>query len=291
MYRHSTLRVGYTRRQGLFTPVICLWQHYAFRPGIGCCWSNRGVFVGCRHFGSPWFYATFKWFTPFDLTGAYDSIIQGTGYVARSSSARFGGDVRGTMWLGFSTLLLLLASVCSSARVLLVFKLALAFTFAVAFVVRGGVTWPMCSRPPVAAPRATPPAAPPEHYSVSLAAAVEIPPWSQFILRGEVTAPPDMVGLVETVVDSDLGYACPVLYVLSLRLVIFPCVVPMCRTCRCVWSSCRWRALDRMFRQWWARQWVCSRRLPLLSHFLRRTGLISLALRARRRNANLWSVS
>ena len=80
----------------------------------------------------------------------------------------------------------------------LVCKLALAFTFVIAFIVRGGVTWPVCSPTPVVAPRVCPPAAPPQlSYSISLVSPVEIPPWSQLLLRGAVTAPPEMTGLVE----------------------------------------------------------------------------------------------
>ena len=118
--------------------------------------------------------------------------------------------MQSTLWFGFSTLLLLIASVFGSARLILVCKLALAFSFIIAFIVRGGITWPVYSPTPVVPPRVCPPAAPPElGYSISLVSAVEIPPWSQLLLRGAVNAPPEMIGLVEAVVDSDLGYALP----------------------------------------------------------------------------------
>ena len=108
-------------------------------------------------------------------------------------------------------MMLLIGSVCGSALLVLVCKLALAFTFVIAFlsgVVSRGLCVPLPRWSPQGLP--PPPAAPPQlSHSISLASPVEIPPWSQLLLRGAVTAPPEMIGLVEAVVDSDLGYALP----------------------------------------------------------------------------------
>ena len=91
------------------------------------------------------------------LAGHTVPLSRGRGDIVPVNSARFGGDVQSTLWLGFSTLMLLIASVCGSARLVLVCKLALAFTFVIAFIVRSWVKWRVCSPTPVVAPRVCPP--------------------------------------------------------------------------------------------------------------------------------------